>query len=129
MKHKVLLGLGAVAGLFLFSLLNNTLFARTGYGAFCRDAGLPGPSSAYAGEQNKGPYGGSGGGTYGEKQRVGTKDDAKKVLMEYFSKRDVTIGEIREKQYYFEAVVMDKNGRLVDKVIVDKRTGRIRSIY
>jgi hypothetical protein len=129
MKQKVLLGLGAMAGLFLFSLLNNTFFDRTGYGHFCHDAGLAGPSSAYADEQNKGPYGGSGGGTYGEKQRVGSKDDAKKVLMEYFSKRDVTIGEIREKQYYFEADIIDKNGRLVDKVIVDKRTGRIRSIY
>jgi hypothetical protein len=129
MKQKVLLSFGTVAGLFLFTLLNSTVFDRTGYGRFCRDAGLAGPSSVYAGEQNKGPYGGAGGGTYGEKQRVGTRDDAKKVLTEYFSKRGVTIGEIREKQYYFEADIMDKSGKLVDKVIVDKRTGRIRSIY
>jgi hypothetical protein len=129
MKQKVLLGLGAVAGLFLFTLLNSTVFDRTEYGRLCRDAGLAGPSPAYAAEQNEGPYGGSGGGTYGEKQRVGTKDDANRVLREYFSKKDVTIGEIREKQYYFEADILDKNGKLVDKVIVDKRTGRIRSIY
>jgi hypothetical protein len=129
MKQKVLLGLGATAGLFIFSLLNNTFFDRTGYGGFCQYARLAGPSQAYASEQDKGPYGGSGGGTYGERQSVGTRADAKKVLTEYFSKRDVTIGEIREKQYYFEADILDKSGKLVDKVIVDKRTGRIRSTY
>jgi hypothetical protein len=129
MKQKVLLGLGAVAGLFLFTLLNSAVFDGTEYGRFCRDAGLAGPSPAYAGEQNEGPYGGSGGGTYGEKQRVGTSYDAQRVLKEYFSKKDVTIGEIREKQYYFEADILDKSGKVVDKVIVDKRTGRIRSIY
>jgi hypothetical protein len=129
MKQKVLLGFGAAAGLFLFSLLNSTVFDHTEYGRFCRDTGLAGPSSAYAGEQDKGPYGGPGGGTYGERQRVGTRDDAKRVLKEYFSKKDVTVGEVREKQYYYEADILDKSGRLVDKVIVDKRTGRIRSIY
>jgi hypothetical protein len=129
MKKRVLPGLCAVAGLFLFTLSNSVVFDHTQYGRFCRDAGLAAPSLAYAGDQSEGPYGGSGGGTYGERQRVGTRDDAKKVLKEYFSKRDVAIGEIREKQYYFEADILDKSGKLVDKVIVDKRTGRIRSIY
>lgn len=31
--------------------------------------------------------------------------------------------------WYFEAYVRDKKGNLLDRVIVDKRTGRIRSIY
>ena len=52
-----------------------------------------------------------------------------KVLKEYFSKKDVRIGEIRERKLYFEADILDKDNRVVDKVIVDKRTGRIRSIY
>jgi hypothetical protein len=129
MRTKVLPGLGAAACFLLFTLMNGSVFDLMGYGRYCRDTGLFGPPSAYAGQQDEGPYGVSGGGTYGQKQQVGTKDDARKLLKEYFSKKDVTIGEIREKQYYFEADIKNRNGKLVDKVIVDKRTGRIRSIY
>jgi hypothetical protein len=129
MKRKIFTGLGAVAGLLLLTLLNGVAFDGTGYGLYCHNAGIFFPSPAYAGQQDRGPYGVSGGSTYGEKQRVGTKDKARKLLKEYFSNRDVTIGEIREKQYYFEADITDKKGKLLDKVIVDKRTGRIRSTY
>lgn len=126
MKRMLLSGLGAVAGFLIFTLLNGVAVNVTN-GRFCRDAGLFGPLNAYAGDES--PYGGSQGGTYGEKQQVNTKQEARKVLDNYFSKKDVTIGEIREKQYYFEADVLDGKGRVIDKVIVDKRTGRIRSIY
>lgn len=77
---------------------------------------------------NRSPYGGSRGG-YGEKKAVLTAGDAQKILKEYFSRRDVKIGEVEEKEFYFEAEIRDRNNRLIDKVIVDKRTGRIRSIY
>lgn len=66
---------------------------------------------------------------YGEKRPVATIEEAKQVLAEYFAKKDVRIGEIREKELFFEAEIRDKNNNLIDKVIVDKRTGRIRSIY
>ncbi|MDH4232500.1 MAG: hypothetical protein OEW04_10810 [Nitrospirota bacterium] len=79
------------------------------------------------------PYGGykKGGADkgYGEKRPVATAEEARKVLTEYFAKKDVRIGEIREKELFFEADIRDKNNNLIDKVIVDKRTGRIRSIY
>ncbi len=129
MKEKALLSLGAVAAFLLLAMLNCFVPYVASYGRFCRAAAFFGPSPACAGEQNESPYGSSRGGTYGEKRQVGTKDDARKLLREYFSNRDVTIGEIREKQYYFEADIMDMSGKLIDKVIVDKRTGRIRSIY
>jgi hypothetical protein len=41
----------------------------------------------------------------------------------------VIIGEVVEKELYFEADIMDKKQAVIDKVIVDKRTGRVRSIY
>jgi len=66
---------------------------------------------------------------YGEKRPVATAEEARKVVTEYFAKKDVRIGEIREKELFFEADISDKNNNLIDKVIVDKRTGRIRSIY
>jgi hypothetical protein len=75
------------------------------------------------------PYGISEGGEYGEQREVTSRDQARKILEEYFSKKDVKIGKITEKKLYFEAEIMNRDGKLVDTVIVDKRTGRIRSIY
>jgi hypothetical protein len=66
---------------------------------------------------------------YGEKRPVATIEEARKILSEYFAKKDVKIGEIREQELFFEAEIRDKNNNLVDKVIIDKRTGRIRSTY
>lgn len=66
---------------------------------------------------------------YGEKRPVTTIEEAKKVLSAYFAKKDVRIGEIREQELFFEAEIRDNNNNLVDKVIIDKRTGRIRSTY
>jgi hypothetical protein len=85
------------------------------------------PSASAADE--KIPYGRSQSGVYGEKTKVSTKEAARRILKEYFSGKNVTIGQIREKDYYFEADILDSHGKIVDEVIVDKRTGRIRSIY
>jgi hypothetical protein len=62
---------------------------------------------------------------------VPTPDDARKVIDTYFASQGqkVTIGDIRERRWFFLADILDAEGKLVDRVIVDKRTGRIRSIY
>ena len=87
----------------------------------------------FARAEDASPYGGYKKGTadtgYGEKRPVTNIEEARKVLTEYFAKKDVKIGEIREKELFFEAEIRDKGNNLVDKVIVDKRTGRIRSTY
>lgn len=74
------------------------------------------------------PYGESRGG-YGEKKAVSSVQEARRMIRDYFSGRDVKVGDIRERDLYFEADVRDRHGALVDKVIIDKRTGRIRSTY
>lgn len=66
---------------------------------------------------------------YGEKRPITDREEAKKALREHFSKKDVRIGEIREKDLIYEADILDKNNQVIDKVIIDKRSGRIRSIY
>ena len=68
-------------------------------------------------------------GDYGEKQKIATSAEARKALKKYFADKDLIIGEVVEKELYFEADIMDRNMAVTDKVIVDKRTGRIRSIY
>ena len=69
-------------------------------------------------------------GWYGERKSVRTQAEAKKILFEYFSSiEDVKITTIRERKWFFEAEIRDKKNNLIDIVIIDKRTGRIRSIY
>jgi len=85
------------------------------------------PSGAFAGDERN-PYGRSRKGHYGEKSAVMDEAEAHRILGEYF-KGDVRIGNVRERKFYFEAEIRDRRGRLIDKVIIDRRTGRIRSIY
>ena len=68
-------------------------------------------------------------GSYGERQEVATAGDARKVLKKHFAGKNVIIGEITERERYFEAEVMDSRSAVIDKVIIDKHTGRVRSIY
>jgi hypothetical protein len=73
---------------------------------------------------------GRGCGWYGERQAVRTEMEARRILSEYYSSHeDLKIGRIRERKWFFKAEIRDKDNNLVDIVIIDKRTGRIRSIY
>jgi len=73
---------------------------------------------------------GPGGGWYGERKEVRTEAEAKRVLINYFSSQeDIRIGKIKERECFFEAEIKNAKGNLLDRVIVDKRSGRIRSIY
>ncbi len=51
------------------------------------------------------------------------------MLEEYFKDKDVVVGAIKEMNRFYEAEIKDKSGNVIDRVIIDKRTGRIRSIY
>jgi hypothetical protein len=68
-------------------------------------------------------------GKYGERKIVRTDVEARNVLQQYFSQQKVTIGQIKGRNGFFEAEIKDRNNIIVDRVIIDKRTGRIRSIY
>ena len=69
------------------------------------------------------------GGWYGARNPVKTAEEARSLLKQYFEGQDVVIGKITARKWFFEAEIRDKKDTLIDRVIVDKRTGRIRSIY
>ncbi len=85
------------------------------------------PSDVFAGDERN-PYGRSKKGEYGEKSTVMDEAEARRILREYFQD-DVKIGNVKERKFYFEAEIRDRQGNVIDKVIIDRRTGRIRSIY
>jgi hypothetical protein len=84
-------------------------------------------------ENARRPYGdycdGPGRGWYGAKRGVNSVGEARSILRDYYADDPVTIGKIFEKKSYFEAEILNRNNRAIDTVIVDRRTGRIRSIY
>jgi hypothetical protein len=66
---------------------------------------------------------------YGERRAVRTKIEARKELLKYFSSGRETIGEIKDRGLFFEVEIKGRDNRTVDRIIIDKRTGRIRSVY
>jgi hypothetical protein len=68
-------------------------------------------------------------GDYGEKRPVKSAKEAEKILKDIFKDRDVKVGGIKEKELFFEAEIRDRKGELIDRVIIDKRTGRARSTF
>ena len=74
-------------------------------------------------------YSGPREGEYGQRKIIRTEAEAREILMNYFSPQKATIGKIWEKGWFFEAEIRDIHNTPIDRVIIDKRTGRIRSIY
>ena len=60
------------------------------------------------------------------------ESEAKKLLQDYLDNTrnsNLTLGPITDKGTYFEAQIVTRNGSLVDKIIVNKKTGVMHSAY
>jgi hypothetical protein len=58
--------------------------------------------------------------------------DAKELVENYLESTrnpNLKLGKIEDKGEGFEADILTKDGSLVDKMLVDKRTGWMRSVY
>ena len=69
---------------------------------------------------------------YYHSQKHLDKKDAARILEDYLNSRNnpnLKLGEIRDQGSSFEADLLTKDNSLVDKLIVDKNTGRMRSAY
>jgi hypothetical protein len=74
---------------------------------------------------------------YGPPQYQGPQEPLKekdvKAMLEHYVQStrnpNLKVGKITEKDAYFEGEILTKNNALVDKILVDKNTGWMRSIY
>jgi len=66
---------------------------------------------------------------YGARRPVNSVADAREQLARYYASQQKTVAELAEKPWRFEADLLDNCGKVVDRVMIDKRSGRIRSIY
>jgi len=67
-------------------------------------------------------------GRYGARRPVGSVREARRILQRYYSDADIIVGPIKERPLFYEARIIDRKGNLIDRVIVDKKSCRIRSI-
>jgi hypothetical protein len=68
-------------------------------------------------------------GWYGARTPIRTEVEARKYLTTFFEGQDVTVGTIAQRGRFFVADILDKDNKVIDRVIVDRRTGRVRSIF
>ena len=68
-------------------------------------------------------------GWYGAGRHVRTEEEVRELVSEFLTDTELTAGEIRDEDTYYEVDIRDANGEIVDLLIVDKRTCRIRSAY
>ena len=101
-----------------------------GYGpGYGMGPGMMGPGYGYGmpgyGPQQYGPQ-------YQQPQKPLDKEDARAIMEGYLNSTrnpNLKLGKIMEKGNGYEAEITTKDGSLVDKVMVDKYTGWMRSIY
>jgi hypothetical protein len=69
---------------------------------------------------------------YQQQQKPLEEKDVRAILDDYLRSTrnpNLQLGKVMEKESFFEAEILTKDGSLVDKIAVDKRTGWMRSIY
>lgn len=65
---------------------------------------------------------------YGTCNKIMTDYDAEKSLKDYYNKKGLTVEMEKKKGRFIKAKIYNKTG-LVDVIIFDRQTGRVRSIY
>jgi hypothetical protein len=65
---------------------------------------------------------------YGASDSSMSHDDAKKAMLDYYHKKGLTVEIENKRGRFIRAKIKDEN-KVVDVIIFDRRTGRVRSIY
>jgi hypothetical protein len=67
---------------------------------------------------------------YGTCKSIMTHEAAKKAMLNYYHKKGFRVELVKKRGRFIRAKVKEKEkGKVVDVIIFDRRTGRIRSIY
>ena len=65
---------------------------------------------------------------YGNCETTMTHEDAKKAMIEYYHKKGLGVELEKKRGRFIRAKIKDRD-EVIDVIIFDRRTGRIRSIY
>ena len=140
MKKLILCGLVGVLAMLLVNspidaqAMDSGMMSGGGYRGFDMGPGMMhdgghrdydmGPGMMGQGYENE-PY-------YHQNQKKLDSKGAERVFEDYLNSRNnpnLKLGKIKDEGSFFEADLLTKDNSLVDKLIVDKNTGRMRSAY
>jgi hypothetical protein len=65
---------------------------------------------------------------YGNCKTPMNHDDAKKAMLDYYHKKGLSVEIEKKRGRFIRAKIKDEND-IIDVIMFDRRTGRIRSIY
>ncbi len=65
---------------------------------------------------------------YGNCEKTMSHEDAKKAMLEYYYKKGLGVELEKKRGRFIRAKIKDKD-KVIDVIIFDRSTGRIRSIY
>ena len=69
-------------------------------------------------------------GWYGARRVVKTPLEAKEILEQFLlNNRGLRVVKIVDKPHFFIAEIINSRGTIIDLILIDKRTGRIRSMF
>lgn len=66
---------------------------------------------------------------YGQRIQVRNVEEAISLVQEFYRSMNVNIVPVKESMRFYKMEVLDENKNILDIIIVDKLSGRIRSIY
>jgi hypothetical protein len=120
-----------------FSRITGKLMTKSGYSIFLAALIYFGGTFALSAAEpvcpggHRGPYGGycqgPKWGWYGSSKEIASMQAAHAALVEYYGPK-LLIRVVNEKDGCYEALILEGN-KVVDKVIIHKKNGRIRSVY
>jgi len=69
-------------------------------------------------------------GWYGARRVVKTPLEAKEILDQFLlHNREIRVVKIIDKPHFFVGEIINSRGAIIDLILIDKRTGRIRSMF
>jgi hypothetical protein len=69
-------------------------------------------------------------GWYGARKQVKTPVEARQIIEQVFTQNsNIKVIRITERPHYFIAEMINRKGVVVDLILIDRRTGRIRSMF
>lgn len=66
---------------------------------------------------------------YGQRTQIRNIEEAISLVQEFYKTMKVTIVPVKENMRFYKIEVLDENKNILDIVVVDKLSGRIRSVY
>lgn len=65
---------------------------------------------------------------YGTCETIMGHDDARRAMLDYYHRKGLSVEVVRKRGRFIRAKIIE-DGDVVDVIIFDRRTGRVRSIY